>query len=202
MWGLLEELSDEEILALGKMQIRWLKILKKALNPHGFNLGMNIGSVAGAGLVDHLHYHIVPRWHGDTNFMPILADTKVLAQSLDACYDKLLNTLREFDNAEPKIIFGTLVETGCLGNNISNVNLVRYPVFIELLLVFTLAGIISYLLYPSFKKSLNLEIPLFPQNFFPARSDCFYIYPADLNNNCEHRFCRSLHKRSSHPVSQ
>jgi ATP adenylyltransferase len=87
--GILEELTEAEITALGKMQIRWLKILKQALNPHGFNLGMNLGAVAGAGLVDHLHYHIVPRWNGDTNFMPILADTKVLAQSLDACYEKL-----------------------------------------------------------------------------------------------------------------
>ena len=57
--------------------------------PHGFNLGMNLGRVSGAGIADHLHLHLVPRWGGDTNFMPIVAQTKVLPELLDETYDKL-----------------------------------------------------------------------------------------------------------------
>jgi ATP adenylyltransferase len=65
-------------------------ILKKALAPDGFNVGMNIGSAAGAGIPKHLHCHIVPRWDGDTNFMPIIANTKVLAQSQQAMFERLM----------------------------------------------------------------------------------------------------------------
>ena len=57
--------------------------------PHGFNLGMNLGRVAGAGIADHVHLHLVPRWGGDTNFMPIVAQTKVLPELLDETYEKL-----------------------------------------------------------------------------------------------------------------
>lgn len=57
--------------------------LSKAMNPDGYNIGMNLGKVAGAGVADHLHMHVVPRWNGDTNFMPVLAGTKVMPETLD-----------------------------------------------------------------------------------------------------------------------
>jgi len=66
-----------------------LDVLQQGYQPDGFNIGMNLGRVAGAGLPDHLHVHVVPRWGGDTNFMPVVADTKVLPESLDQTYDRL-----------------------------------------------------------------------------------------------------------------
>lgn len=63
--------------------------MKNIMNPHGFNVGMNVGRTAGAGIDEHLHYHIVPRWDGDTNFMPVIADTKVVSESLQATFKKL-----------------------------------------------------------------------------------------------------------------
>ena len=63
--------------------------LTQAYHPDGFNVGMNLGRSAGAGIVDHLHFHVVPRWVGDTNFMPLLAETKVLVEHLQQSYDKL-----------------------------------------------------------------------------------------------------------------
>jgi ATP adenylyltransferase len=85
----LEELTDDESLDLQQQICKMLVALKKCISPDGFNVGLNLGRVAGAGLPGHLHWHIVPRWNGDTNFMPVISDTKVIVQSLDALYDAL-----------------------------------------------------------------------------------------------------------------
>ena len=66
-----------------------IKALRDAFNPQGFNLGTNLGKVAGAGIDDHVHTHIVPRWQGDTNFMPAIAETKVISESMEAIYKRL-----------------------------------------------------------------------------------------------------------------
>lgn len=87
--GEFEELTAEELLDLGVLIQKSIKALKKAYQPHGFNVGMNIGRVAGAGLETHLHFHIVPRWKGDTNFMPVIADTKIISQTLDESFERI-----------------------------------------------------------------------------------------------------------------
>jgi ATP adenylyltransferase len=87
--GELEGLEDDESLDLQKLLQRSIKAVKEAMKPDGFNLGMNLGRVAGAGVPDHLHWHLVPRWSGDTNFMPVIADAKVLPDSLANAEAKL-----------------------------------------------------------------------------------------------------------------
>ena len=76
-------LTDEEMLDLMKLVRRCQNALTKVMKPDGFNIGINLGKVAGAGVAEHLHIHIVPRWNGDTNFMPVLGQTTVLPQALD-----------------------------------------------------------------------------------------------------------------------
>ncbi len=85
----LNGLEDRELTGLIALVRDSISLLKRVLKPEGFNVGMNLGLVAGAGVVDHVHIHLVPRWSGDTNFMPIIADTKVVPQSLDAMYKML-----------------------------------------------------------------------------------------------------------------
>jgi ATP adenylyltransferase len=76
------ELSDEEALELHRLARQALGALSAVYGPHGYNLGWNLGRVAGAGVIDHVHEHVVPRWGGDTNFMPVLADVKVIPEHL------------------------------------------------------------------------------------------------------------------------
>ena len=91
--GNLEELSKDELHELMELTVFSVKLLKKVFNPHGFNIGINLGSVAGAGIEDHIHIHIVPRWLGDTNFMPIIGGSKVIPESLEDTYTRLRNAI-------------------------------------------------------------------------------------------------------------
>ncbi len=85
----LEELTDEERHEHFDIVSQSVKLLKEIFKPSGFNIGMNIGRVAGAGIDDHIHMHIVPRWQGDTNFMPVIADLRVVPEALAETYEKL-----------------------------------------------------------------------------------------------------------------
>ncbi len=85
----LEELTEEERREHFEMVSRSIKVLRQAFNPGGFNVGINIGKAAGAGIDDHFHTHIVPRWQGDTNFMPVLSDVRVVPEALAETYQKL-----------------------------------------------------------------------------------------------------------------
>jgi ATP adenylyltransferase len=83
------ELSDEELLEIQRLLARCIEWLRAAYRPEGFNIGVNLGKVAGAGIPTHIHWHIVPRWGGDTNYMTTVADVRVLPQSLEDSYDRL-----------------------------------------------------------------------------------------------------------------
>jgi ATP adenylyltransferase len=92
--GRLDDLGADELLDTLETLRRLMRALEGLMHPDGFNVGLNLGRAAGAGLPGHLHWHVVPRWHGDTNFMPVLAATNVIVQSLDALYDLLVARLR------------------------------------------------------------------------------------------------------------
>ena len=93
--GQLADLTPEEILDTQQTLTRMTGLLTALMNPDGFNIGLNLGRAAGAGLPGHLHWHIVPRWQGDTNFMPVLTDVKVIAQSLESLHDLLSAELKK-----------------------------------------------------------------------------------------------------------
>ena len=90
--GQLERLSSVEWTGMLRLSQQLIRRLRQTLHPHGFNVGLNLGRVGGAGVPGHLHLHIVPRWNGDTNFMPVLGQTKVISQALDELY--MLLTIR------------------------------------------------------------------------------------------------------------
>lgn len=92
--GKLERLTNDEVLEMHALLTRMVAALGKAMKPHGFNIGINLGRAAGAGLPGHAHIHVVPRWNGDTNFMPVVGGTKVMPQSLDEVYQQLARVLR------------------------------------------------------------------------------------------------------------
>jgi ATP adenylyltransferase len=87
--GDLVELETAEFAEVDTLLVRSIRALQAETEPHGFNLGMNLGRVAGAGIPDHVHWHVVPRWNGDTNFMPVVGETRVLPELLEETYARL-----------------------------------------------------------------------------------------------------------------
>ncbi len=93
------DLSDDEIMEIMKLNKLAMKAVKNVMHPHGFNFGANIGKAAGAGIHEHIHFHLVPRWQGDTNFMPVLGEVKIISQDL-------LETKRNLKSEIDKLITG------------------------------------------------------------------------------------------------
>lgn len=84
------ELTADETLELQQLLVEYMGRIDGLMKPQGWNVGLNLGRVAGAGLPGHLHWHLVPRWNGDTNFMPVMSDTRVIVQSLESLFDLLV----------------------------------------------------------------------------------------------------------------
>ena len=87
--NLYESLTDDEHFDINRLTASSIRVLKRVMSPEGFNIGMNLDKTAGAGMASHLHLHVVPRWNGDNNFMPVLAETRVVPEALEATYRKL-----------------------------------------------------------------------------------------------------------------
>lgn len=92
-----ESLTDEENSEINLLLKKCTKAMTKSMNAQGFNIGINIGQIAGAGIAEHLHWHIVPRWEADTNFMPVITDTRVIPQALEDTYILLKNAIEEIN---------------------------------------------------------------------------------------------------------
>ncbi len=95
--GSYHDLEGDTVLDMDLLLKLSLKALEKVFKPHGFNVGINMGRPAGAGLESHIHLHVVPRWSGDTNFMPVLGKTKVISQDLMSTYDRLSGAIEELE---------------------------------------------------------------------------------------------------------
>lgn len=91
----LTELTDQELLEINQLVSKSTQWVAQAFNPHGFNIGVNLGRAGGAGIPSHVHWHIVPRWDGDTNFMTTVGEVRVIPQSLETTYDLLAQAVRE-----------------------------------------------------------------------------------------------------------
>ena len=85
----IEDLSTDEHAAIASLMQMTVGVLREVSEPHGFNIGLNLGRIAGAGIPEHLHWHVVPRWSGDTNFMPVTGETKVLPETIERTYQRL-----------------------------------------------------------------------------------------------------------------
>jgi ATP adenylyltransferase len=92
--GEIEEVKPDEASEMFDLMQNSVRVLREASEAHGFNIGLNLGRVAGAGIPDHLHWHVVPRWGGDTNFMPVVGETRVLPELLEQTYEKLAPRFR------------------------------------------------------------------------------------------------------------
>lgn len=99
--GRLRDLRDDELLELMRLTDRTRRVHERVLQPEGFNIGLNLGRAAGAGIEDHLHIHVVPRWVGDTNFMPVLGDVKVMPEHLQTTRTRLAEGFAALAGEEP-----------------------------------------------------------------------------------------------------
>jgi ATP adenylyltransferase len=97
--GEFDQLTDEESMEIFKLVQLTIRVLR-SFNPDGFNIGVNMGKIAGAGVPGHVHVHVVPRWGGDTNFMPVFDDVRVISESLEVTYSKMKDTLAELSRAD------------------------------------------------------------------------------------------------------
>ena len=96
--GEIMDLTPQELAELMRLAQRWIAIIRKAARPEGFNVGMNLGRIAGAGMAEHLHLHIVPRWGGDTNFMSVFGGSRVINQALEETWEELSQAAQAYDS--------------------------------------------------------------------------------------------------------
>ena len=93
-----EDLTDEEILEMAYATKIVVRAIKEEFNAHGFNIGFNLGKAAGASIYEHIHLHIVPRWEGDTNFMPVIGNTKIISEGLKETYERLKKAIKKIES--------------------------------------------------------------------------------------------------------